>query len=70
MDRKTIERRIAEGLVEFGYPDATSEMVSDCIDAVNDGKSDHEMPHGIIGRFAFSQIQEINEIDASLLAAT
>lgn len=49
---------IAKSLVEFGYPDATASMVWDCWEAFKAGKFESEMPHGVIGRFAFSQLGE------------
>ena len=48
---------IASGLREFGYPDASLEMVSDTLDAMQRGHD--EMPHGIVGMFAQSQLQEL-----------
>jgi hypothetical protein len=50
---------IAKSLREFGYSDATATMVWDCWIAMNgEGKSEDEMPHGIVGRFAYSQLDE------------
>jgi hypothetical protein len=48
---------IAASLVEFGYPDATAEMVRATHEAMKRG--DSEMPHGIVGMFAQSQLDEI-----------
>ena len=47
---------VAKSLREFGYPDATAQMVRDTHDAIKAGKA--EMPHGIVGRFAESQLRE------------
>lgn len=50
---------VAKSLREFGYPDATASMVWDCWVAMTEhGKSDEDMPHGIVGRFAYSQLDE------------
>jgi hypothetical protein len=52
---------IAQSLREFGYSDATASMVWDCWQAMTDAKTEKEMPHGIIGRFAYAQLHEGNE---------
>lgn len=50
---------VARSLREFGYPDATAQMVSDTYSAMK--KGDADMPHGIIGMFAERQIDEVRE---------
>lgn len=52
---------VAKTLRESGYPDVTAEMVSDVWKAMTDGKPETEMPHGIVGRFAFSQLDEVRD---------
>ena len=45
---------VARSLRDFGYPDASAQMVSDTYDAIRDGK---DVPHGIVGAFAAEQIK-------------
>jgi hypothetical protein len=52
---------IAKSLREFGYPDASTEMLKEVIDAYLAGDGGSDLPHGIIGRMAESQIEEIEE---------
>lgn len=52
---------VAKSLREFGYPDASAAMVKDCWEAMQSGKGDEDMPHGIVGRFAFNQLDEARE---------
>jgi len=52
-------KAIAENLIEFGYPDITGEMIEDVYIALKDGS---ELPHGVIGMFAGSQIYDHPEI--------
>lgn len=49
---------VAKSLVEFGYPDCTSKMVQDVHEAIRAGKPENKMPHGIVGAFAYSQVNE------------
>lgn len=49
---------IAKSLRDFGYPDVTGPMIREVYDAWVAGKRDDELPHGIVGRFAESQIEE------------
>jgi hypothetical protein len=49
---------IARSLREFGYLDTTADMVRDCWTKIEGGHSEEEMPHGIVGRFAYSQLNE------------
>lgn len=50
---------VAQSLREFGYSDTTAEMVHDCWDVMmeNEHAGETDMPHGIVGRFAFAQLQ-------------
>lgn len=59
--RTDIARPVAKSLREFGYPDASTEMVKECLDAWLDGKRDLDLPHGIIGAFASRQFDEAEE---------
>lgn len=52
---------VAKSLREFGYPQTTADMVSKCWDAMAEGKKDLEMPHGVVGAFAYSQLNENKE---------
>lgn len=49
---------IAKSLVEFGYPDCTAKMVEETHVAIKAGKAEEDMPHGIVGRFAYSQLTD------------
>lgn len=53
--------KVAKSLREFGYPDATTTMIAECLDAWLTGKRDLELPHGIIGAFASRQFDEVEE---------
>jgi len=57
-------KAVAASLREFGYPDVTHQMIREIYDAWLAGKRGEDLPHGIIGRFAESQISE----HANLLA--
>lgn len=50
---------VARSLREFGYPHASAEMVRDTHAAMKAGAA--EMPHGIVGMFAESQLKEAGE---------
>lgn len=58
---------VAKSLREFGYPDATASMVADTWAAMKAGKQSSAMPHGIIGRFAERQLDEVRETFETLL---
>jgi hypothetical protein len=60
--------KVAKSLREFGYPDATSTMIEECLDAWLTGKRDLELPHGIIGAFASRQFDEVEEARPGALA--
>ena len=53
---------VAKSLVEFGYPDVTSKMIQEIHEAMKEGKTEDDLPHGIIGRFAEKQIGEYSQI--------
>jgi len=56
--REQVYPAIAKSLVEFGYPDVTAEMIREIHLAKIDGKSGDDLPHGVIGMFAESQLDE------------
>lgn len=58
---KHLKASIAKSLVDFGYPDVTPKMIGDIYAAYRKGKREHELPHGVIGMFAGSQIKEAFE---------
>ena len=58
---------VARSLREFGYPDASAQMVSDTYDAVRDGKA---IPHEIVGAFAAEQIKDERALFDKLSANT
>lgn len=49
---------VALSLREFGYRDTTRDMIRDVLDAYKSGKREADLPHGVVGRFAESQIAE------------
>ncbi len=49
---------VARNLRDFGYPDATGAMIREVWEAMKAGKSGSDLPHGIIGMFAESQIND------------
>ena len=53
---------VAKNLVDFGYPDTTPKMVREIHEAMKEGKTEEDLPHGIIGRFAEKQIVEYPSI--------
>ncbi len=57
---RDVYEAVAESLREFGYPDATADMVRATHDAMKRG--DAEMPHGIVGMFAQRQLDELSEV--------
>lgn len=48
---------VARSLRDFGYSDASAEMVRATHEAMRAGKA--EMPHGVIGMFAQRQLEEV-----------
>lgn len=57
---------VAQSLRTFGYPDVTSGMIREIHEAMGHGVVETELPHGIIGRFAFSQLNEHADLLAKL----
>lgn len=57
---------IARSLREFGYPDVTSAMIRETHKAMKEGKEGADLPHGIVGRFASSQLEEHADVLAKL----
>ena len=49
---------IARNLREFGYPDAEASMIREVHEAM---KENRDLPHGVIGMFAKSQLKEVEE---------
>lgn len=47
---------IAKSLRDFGYPSVTAEQVADVYNAM---KANQPLPHGIIGKFAASQLKDL-----------
>jgi len=66
MNKEKLCNAIGASLREFGYPDVTAEMIGDCWDAY--ARGDAKMPHGVIGMFAESQLDEIAEKRPDLLS--
>ena len=66
MTRKKVTHALAESMREFGYPDVTDVMAGEILDAYVSGD---ELPHGIIGMFLESQLDDLAEsIDLSKLS--
>ena len=58
MDPKMLTKAcdaVARNLVDFGYRDVTGAMIREIYDAMKAGKP---LPHGVIGKFAESQIRD------------
>jgi len=62
-------QKVAKSLREFGYPDCTSDMIRDCLDAWLVGKRDLDLPHGVIGAFASRQFDEVENASPGVLAS-
>lgn len=60
---------VAKSLCTFGYPDASTEKVKDILDAWIAGKRESELPHGILGRFAGRQFDEVEDANRGFLAS-
>lgn len=52
---------VAKDLREFGYPDCSTQMIREVLDAWLEGKREEDLPHNIIGRFAGRQFDDIEE---------
>lgn len=59
--KEQIYEAIANSLREFGYKDASAEMIRDTHEAMKEGKTGADLPHNIIGRFAERQINDACE---------
>lgn len=68
MTKSGVCGKVAKSLREFGYPDCTTTMVEECLDAWLTGKRDMALPHGIIGAFASRQFDEVEEAAPGTLA--
>jgi len=59
---RTIEpdeyKACARNLREFGYGAATADMIREVDEARRNGKKRQEMPHGIVGQFAFKMLND------------
>ena len=64
--RKRICDAIAKSLVDFGYPDVTAKMIGEILDAYVEGKRFPDLPHGVIGGFAESQLKEVADAGVDL----
>jgi len=53
---------ISKSLIEYGYPDASPQVIAEIYDAFKAGRRFPELPHGIVGGFAESQLKEIEEL--------
>ena len=67
MNRKSLEGAIARSLREFGYPDVSTEMIGEVWDAYAAGKTGFDLPHGVVGMMAESQLDEIAEARPDIL---
>ena len=56
-----IIKSISAGLIEFGYPDASPELIREIYDAYKLGKRFPDLPHGVLGGFAERQLDELQE---------
>lgn len=52
---------VARNLRDFGYPDAKGPMIREVWEAMKQGKTKFDLPHGIVGMFAESQINDHRE---------
>lgn len=53
-----IYEAVAKSLQEFGYPDTTADMIHETHDAMKEGKTGHDLPHGVVSMFAETQLTE------------
>ena len=53
---------VATMLREFGYPDATADMVREVHAAMLEGKEWPDLPHGVIGGMAEGHIKNYSHI--------
>ena len=66
--RTAIASRVAAALRDFGYPDATTAMLKEVLDAWIEGRRGDKLPHGIIGMLAERQFEEVEEARPGMLA--
>lgn len=64
--RKEVAEAISSRLVDFGYPDCSPEKVDEILSAYIEGKRGVELPHGILGRFAESQLEDLQKAGLDL----
>lgn len=57
---------VSQSLIEFGYPDAKPPMIEAVLDAWISGKREADLPHGVVGRFAESQFEQLEEAGLKL----
>lgn len=60
---KDVYEAIARNLREFGYPDASATMIEETHKAMKAGQP---LPHGVVGMFAQSQIQNNADMIAKI----
>lgn len=65
LTRAKVTHALAQSMREFGYPDVTDEMAGEILDAYVKGP-DGDFPHGVIGMFLKSQLDELKEAGADL----
>ncbi len=68
--KEQVYEAVAKSLREFGYPDATADMIKDTHVALAEGKTGSDLPHGIVGMFAEKQIGEAVELGILTLDET
>ncbi len=56
--RKQVYEAVAKSLREFGYPDTTGAMIKETHDAMLEGKTGADLPHGVVSRFAEDQLKD------------
>lgn len=66
--RLEVTEAVSKALVDFGYPDCSPEKVDEILTAYVDGKRGGELPHGILGRFAESQLEDLEQAGLDLKA--
>lgn len=59
ISREKIIASISKSLIDFGYPDADTEVCGQIYDAFKEGKRFPDLPHGVLGGFAESQLSEL-----------
>lgn len=59
MTRAKLTHALAQSMREFGYPDVTDEMAGEILDSY---VAEKDLPHGVIGMFLKSQLDELSEV--------